>query len=469
MSSYYSLLEGAASDLFFFGVMFIVTLMIVILVHEFGHYIAARICNVHVQIFGFGFGRELFGFGGGELKTRWSVCIFPIGGFVQLFGDVDKNNPIIWDNENDCERRLTREELEVAFCTKSVWQRLFIVSAGPAINLLLTFMIFFCMFSIYGQRSKPLFTNALVIGSAADEAGMKAGDQFLEMDGKPLRRLDDIYDKTWYENPPKEHEYKILRNGKELTINFAARHVEYMNKKGIEKKHGQTGMVRINAIKFEDIAAIEGVSTLNNPSKALEILPIYFDKEIIISLTFKGEIKDKIDDYRTYISSDFNTHLSDPNHEHYDRLFLVDIKKCFFLRLPPLEAAGRSLFWIKRIAVDSYKLIEAAFMGRNKDQIIGGVSKISNYSGKAAKAGFYDYLLFVAGFSLMIAFINLLPIPALDGGYLVFLFYEIIAGKPVSPQIQNIAMIIGLALLLGIMIFANITDLISMLTNIDSN
>ncbi len=471
---YYTLLENIASNIFFFGVMFIVTLMIVIIVHELGHYLAARICNVHVQIFSFGFGRELFGFGGGHLKTRWSVCIFPIGGFVQLFGDVDKNNPVIWDKENNCKRTLSEEELKVAFCTKSVWQRIFIVASGPAINLLLTFIIFFVTFSTYGQRSKPLFINVVSVSSPAYDAGIKIGDQFLEMDSKPLRRLDDIYDKTWYEIPPKEHEYKILRNGEEKTIKFAARYTEYINKKGVLLKHGQTGMLRLNAIKFKDISSVEGENTKNQPDKARSLLLKNLDKKIVIGIVFKGDKinkssdKEEPDEFITYFKSNLNKHLNNKNHEFYDQIFLVDPDKKFYLRLPPIEAAGRALFWIKTIAVDSYKLLEAAYNGRNDSAVIGGVGKISNYTAKSAKAGFYNYMMFVAGFSLMIAFINLLPIPVLDGGYLLFLFYEAIMKKPVAPSVQNIAMIIGLVFLGGIMILANISDLISMFTAIDS-
>ncbi|PCI56295.1 MAG: hypothetical protein COB36_05845 [Alphaproteobacteria bacterium] len=457
--------ENAAENMFFFGFMFVVTLAIVIIVHEFGHYWAARRCGVHVEQFAFGFGKELFGFGSGDLKTRWSFCLFPFGGYVKLFGDVDRNNPVVWDSDNDCTRTLTEEELKHAFCTKSVWQRIFIIAAGPSINFLLTFLIFFLVFATYGQLSKPLIINGLAVDSPAYDAGIKTGDVFIEMDGRKIRRLEDVYDLTWYELPPQPHEYMILRDDQVVNIGFTARHIEYINKKGVPKSHGQTGMIRLNAIKFEDIVSVEGVPTEDQPGKARELLLKSMNRDILVGLPFK---KERVDDYVLHIPSAVNDHLSDPDHEYYDRVLLSDPDNQYFLRLGPVEAFGRSLFLIQKIMVDGYKLISVAHKGLTDEPLIGGIGKISQQTARAAKAGIYNYIMFVAGFSLMIAVMNLLPIPVLDGGYLIFLAYEVIRGKPVSMRVQNIAMIIGLVILGGIMIIANVSDLISMLSDINS-
>lgn len=459
------LTQNAAENVFFYGLMFVVTLALVIIVHEFGHYWAARKCGVHVEQFSFGFGKELFGFGSGDLKTRWSFCLFPFGGYVKLFGDVDVNDPIVWDHENDCTRTLSEEELKHAFCTKSVWQRIFIVAAGPSINFLLTFIIFFLVFATYGQRSKPLIINGLAVDSPAYDAGIKIGDVFTEMDGKKIRRLEDVYDLTWYELPPQQHEYTILRGDQAVNIGFTARHIEYINKKGVAKSHGQTGMIRLNAIKFERIVSVEGVPTKDQPDKTRELLLKIMDRDILIGLPFK---KDRIDDYVIHIPSAVNDHLSDPDHEYYNRVLLSDPENQYFLRLNPAEAFGRSLFSIQKILIDGYKLISVAHKGLTDEPLLGGIGKISQHTARAAKAGFYDYIMFVGGFSLMIAIMNLLPIPVLDGGFLIFLAYEVIRGKPVSMRVQNIAMIIGLVILGGIMIIANVSDLISMLSDIDS-
>ncbi|MGH1377377.1 MAG: M50 family metallopeptidase [Alphaproteobacteria bacterium] len=460
------LMQDIAENLFFYGLMFVVTLAIVIIVHEFGHYWAAKKCKVHVEQFAFGFGKELFGFGGGDLKTRWSFCAFPLGGYVKLFGDVDINDPVVWDHENDCKRTLSEEELKHAFCTKTVWQRMFIVAAGPAINLLLTFCIFCFVFSTYGQRSKPLTINGVAVDSAAYNAGFQTGDIFVKMDGKKIRRMEDVYDLTWYELPPVPHEYTIIRDGKTLNITLTARHLEYTNKKGVDKSHGQTGMIRLNAIEFEDFETVEGVLTNGDPDVVREMLSNKMDRDVRVGWPFK---KERIDEYIIHIPSDINGHWDDPDHQYYDRILMSDPDKQYFVRLSPFEAIGRSLFSINKIIVDGYKLISVAHKGKTDEPLLGGVSKISQHTARAAKAGWYDYVMFVAGFSLMIAVINLLPIPVLDGGFLVFLTYEAIRGRPAPMRVQNIAMIIGLIIIVGLMIIANVNDLISMLSDIESS
>ena len=462
------LLQSAAQDIAFYGFFFILTLGIVIIIHEFGHYFAARLCNVHVEKFSFGFGKEFFGFGR-KGQTRWSVGTVPVGGYVQLFGDVDINNPVVWDHENNCARTLSQEELKISYCTKSVWQRIFIVGAGPAINVLFTLILYIALFSTYGQRSYPLEINAVAVNSAAHTAGIKTGDTILTMDGKQIRRLEDIYDHTFYEVPPKPHIYKILRNGEILDIEFAAQHISYTDHKGVSQSHGQTGMVRMGQIELKHITSINDVSTKDNTEKARTLIIRNLDKEISLGLPFKDEEIHENEPYLITFPKQYNAHLTDPNHEHFDKAMALDPDAHYFVRLDPKESVIRTLYWMKTVLINSYKLISVAYKGKTDEPVIGGVSKIFLYSAVAVKQGFYDYLMFLGAFSLMIAIINLLPIPALDGGYLIFLTYEAIRGKPLSPRIQNAAIVIGLAFLVGIMIIANVSDLISLLSPLKSN
>lgn len=465
-------LGGHLENVFAFGVMVLVTLAIVIMVHEWGHYIAARICGVHIEQFAFGFGREIIGFGKDPTKTRFSICLFPLGGYVKLFGDVDVNNPVVWDHDNECERKLSKEELKVSFCSKSTWQRVFIVVAGPLINLLLTIAILVSLYATYGQRSSPNIINSLAVESAAYEAGIQIGDHILEMDGKKPRRLQDIYDLTWFENPPKSHTYTILRNDKELNITFTARHVTYENGKGVRLEHGQTGMVRMGAISFrEGMTSVNGIDTENNPEQARQIIINNFDKVVKIGIPYEGQKGKQISHpFVMKFPNKYNEHLYDPENENYDIAYLVNPKmKSFMVRLSVYEALQETLFLLKEGVVNSYKVIEAGIKGKNNDPVISGVGTIGKKIGDAVKTGMYEYLHLLAIFSFMIGFINLLPIPVLDGGYLLFLFYEIIRGKPVPRRFQDIAMIIGLLVLIGIMVFANLSDLLSLMSNVSSD
>lgn len=454
-----------AEDFFSFGVMVVVTLAVVITIHEFGHYVAARLCGVRVETFAFGFGKELFGFGGQDSSTRWSVRVFPLGGYVKLFGDVDKNNPIVWDFENDCERRLSDEELEASFCMKSVWQRMFIVAAGPLINIVLTYALLFSLFTLHGQGSRPPIINMIAQGSAAYDAGIKVGDKILEMDGQVIQRLRDVYDFTWYEDPPESHVYLVERDGQQIEIEFAARRLEYFNKKGVEKKHGQTGMVRVVAVDLKKgMHTLDGVDVKKNPDKAREIITQRFDEEIVVGVPFRGYGEDiTADPFILKFPSEFNKHLFDPEDEDYEVAYLVDPEKPFYVQLRPVDAINRISFSLYEGVVGTYRLIEAYIAGRNSEAVVGGVAKISQKTGEAFSAGFYNYIIFISMFSFMIAFINLLPIPALDGGYLMFMLYEVATGRALPPRVQDLALIVGMAILLGIMIFANISDFLSLM------
>lgn len=470
MDVVYDVLGSAMENIFLFGVMFIVSLSIVIMVHEFGHYIAARICGVHVEQFAFGFGKEIIGFQkAGEYRTRFSLCLFPLGGFVKLFGDVDPDNPIVWDKVNERERRLSDDELARSFCTKNVWKRIFIVAAGPCINILLTILIITATFTIHGRASLPVVVTAIAQGSAAHEAGIKINDTILEMDGKPLRSLNDVYAITWNENPPEEHTYKIIRNGQEIQISYAANHVKYTSKKGIVTEHGQTGMVRMAALLFEDMLSIDG-RPIDNKDKAKAFILQNFDKHLVIEVQYKEE---NTDHFQVLFPKRYNSHLTniDPSKDDTfsDRVFLGNPEENLFVKLGVIEAFVTSFRIMQGIVVGTYKLISVAHKGKTDEPVLGGVMKISQHSADAVQGGIYTYLLFLAGFSFVIAFINLLPIPVLDGGYLVFLFYEVIARKSLPTRVQEIAMIIGLVILVGIMILGNVSDLISLLSSIQSD
>lgn len=465
MNSLAPLLHSTAENVFLYGFMFLFTLAVVITIHEFGHYLAARFFKVRVEQFAFGFGKELFGIGGKNNKTRWSFCLLPLGGYVKIFGDVDVNNPQVWDHENNCARTLTPEELDVSYCTKPVWQRAIIVSAGPAINIALTLAIFLCLFTTIGQKSSFPVINGISIGSNAQKAGIEIGDKIIAVDGKKLRRLDDIYDKTWYEDPPVPYTYTIIRDDQEIDITFAAKRVSYTTSKGIQTNHGQTGMIQLGAVELKSIVSVNDIPTDGDPDKAREIISRNFDQMIKINAPYKDD-KDEISKKSEFLVVFYeinNDHFNDPSHKHYDLVYAQDPDNFFYLRLGPLEALSRAAFIMKESIVNTYKLISVVYKGKTKEPLLGGVGKISAKTAKAAEAGFYDYMIFLAIFSYMIAIINLLPIPVFDGGHLVFLAYEAIRGRPLSPRFQSITMIIGLVFLLGIMIIANVSDLISLI------
>ncbi|MFP4385779.1 MAG: RIP metalloprotease RseP [Alphaproteobacteria bacterium] len=463
------ILLSVFDEIFAFLIMMFVTLAIAIVVHEWGHYIAARFFGVRVEVFSLGFGKELYSFGGSkEEDTRFSVRILPAGGYIKLFGDIDPEDPKIWDKELNDARPLTEREQKYAYYNKPAWQRLFIVLAGPLANLLLAVLITISLYTIYGQRSVPVVINAIAIDSPAHQAGVQIGDRIVAMDGQKNRRLDDIHRITWYEIPPKEHTYDVVRgDDQHLSFTFAAKERSYINEKGIKMHHGQTGMLHMVAIDLkESLVKINGVNVEENPNAARHIIKRNFDKLIEVQLRpfVKSEnpTQDATDSrFLMVFPSRYNVHFDDPDDEHYNKVFLSDTDNRLHVRLPFLEAVSFSFFRLYKGIIDTFKFIAASFDGGHDEQVVAGAGRVSELIGESVRAGYYEYILLLANFSFMIALMNIFPLPPLDGGYILFLVYEIIRGKPIPTRIQTISIIFGVIVLLGIMLYANFSDLVT--------
>ncbi len=449
-------LYDTAILIFRYGILTALSLAFVILIHEFGHYLVARFFNVRIEKFSIGFGKEIIG-RTDKAGTRWSLSRIPIGGYVSIFGDVDVENPVIWDKEKECERRLSEKELEVAFCTKTVWQRMLIVAAGPLINFLLCISLLAGIYMFQGLAIIPTTINAIAIDTASYDAGFKLGDKIIAMDGKKLDDLRDLYKRTREEfNIPID--YLVLRDGKEIKITMASREVDFYDRKGIKRTgKGRTGMLNGLTTHFDEVRSVDGIDTVKDPDKARELLIERMDKEVEVGI----QIKEKEDDiFITKYPSEANKHLSDPRHRYYDRILQRDPEDTSYKRLNPFDAYARAIKQVGKVLAESYKIVSVFNKGKTKEPLLGGVKKTGEYVGQSAKEGIRSFLSFIAILSLVIAILNILPIPLLDGGYLVFLGYEAITGQPISPRIQRIAFIIGLVFLGGIMIIANLVDLI---------
>ncbi len=167
---------------------FVVVLSVLVFVHEWGHFIVARLCGVKVETFSIGFGPEIFG-RTAKSGTRWKFSWIPLGGYVQMFGDSD---PASSGPNEEKKRSYTAAEKKVAFYTQPIAARAAIVVAGPAINFLFALLILTGLYAIQGQPFVPPIVAKLVVGSPAEKAGIRPDDKILAMDGKPMERFQDM-------------------------------------------------------------------------------------------------------------------------------------------------------------------------------------------------------------------------------------------------------------------------------------
>jgi regulator of sigma E protease len=166
---------------------FVIVLTVIVFVHEFGHYLVARLCGVKIEVFSIGFGREIFGFND-RAGTRWKFSILPLGGYVKMFGDAGAASTA----DADKIEAMSAAERKVSFHFQALWKKALIVAAGPAANFLLTIAVFTFFIFTTGLTSTDPVVGSVMKDSAAAEAGLREGDRILSLDGKKMRRFDDI-------------------------------------------------------------------------------------------------------------------------------------------------------------------------------------------------------------------------------------------------------------------------------------
>jgi len=196
---------------------FIAVLTVLVFFHELGHYAVARWCGVRVEVFSIGFGPEIFGFTG-KSGTRWKFSAILFGGYVRMFGE---RGP----EEDEEAKVVSKEDEEVSFYAKSLGQRASIVFAGPLANFLFAIVVLAALFMFIGQPSTPADVGQVVAGSAAERAGLKPGDVFLEIDGVKIERFEEV--RRIVQLAPGQSLTIVVRRGRhEVTLNAVPDRVE---------------------------------------------------------------------------------------------------------------------------------------------------------------------------------------------------------------------------------------------------
>ena len=443
----------------FFGSVFwlLVTLGVLVTFHEFGHYWVARRCGVKVLRFSVGFGNAIWKRIGRD-GTEYQIAAIPLGGYVKMLdareGDVD---PALRDQE---------------FTGKSVWKRIAIVAAGPGFNLIFTIAAFWLMFMLGRPDVAPVVTATPQ--SMAAKAGIQPNDRILSIDGQAVS--------TWTDAMDLVSNALLGRTPLMLTVsgsNQRPRQValplnelppgedigEYLDELGLQPSSPPAIAATVVPGKPAALAGMQAndrITSVNgqpvdNYATLLKLIPAEATKSPHLSLSI--------------LRGDKPMTLSvDAQHEALQGqpvAWIIGVggpaTELVTLRYGPVKALTASLSTTWHNTTQTFNMLGKMLTGQASTRNLSGVIGIASVANASAHMGLAWFLQFLALISLSLAILNLLPIPILDGGHLLYYLVELIKGSPVSEQAMIIGQYIGLALLFSLMGLAFYNDIHRML------
>jgi regulator of sigma E protease len=445
---------------------FLVILTILVFVHEMGHYYIARRAGVRVEAFSIGFGPELFGWTD-KHGTRWRFAAIPLGGYVKMFGETEREL-----DENGIERGLTPEEKAVSFQHKRLGQRAAIVFAGPFVNYLFAILVLGLLFAVAGQSFTPAIIGTVLPGGPAEKAGLKTGDRIVQVAGRDVVRFEEIVQATGI-RPGQRVPIVIERDGQRRGIDLDVGVRMIVDKRGNQNPFGEIGtgpfvapivgrvvpksaaeeaglqagdvFVKLKGQRIETFDDVRKIVTAN-PEVPLDLVVRRGESEVSLVVTPKWQTgKDK-----------------DGNVAKLGGVIGVSPKAAFREQHGVLESFVQAVRETYGLTLATFTAIGQMIAGTRSTRDLSGPLRIAEISGDMAQNGLYNFFWFLGVLSLHLCIINLLPVPMLDGGHLMFYGVEALRGKPLGQRAQEYGFRIGLALVITLMVFATWNDLVNL-------
>ena len=378
---------------------FLLVLTFIVTIHELGHFLVARAFGVKVDRFSIGFGKTIVA-RTDKHGTEWRMAWLPLGGYVKFSGDLDASSVPDQAGLAELKQRVIAENGPGAerdyFHFKPIWQRALIVAAGPAANFLLAMVLFTILFSVVGERIVAPRVVQVAPDSPAAAAGFAPRDLIVSVNGRPVVENADVTRMV------------IMSAGDPMTF--------------IVQREG--GPVTLTATPRRVLVDDEIAGRVRIAQIGLMMGPI--------------------------VSADYR-----------------------FRRLNPVEAFGSGIDMIGSTVGTTATYLGRIFMGKESGDLLNGPIGIAKAAGGVTQQAVdassdpawmarnlaLTFISFAAIVSIGIGIVNLLPIPVLDGGHLLFYAYEAVARRPVPARVQEVGYRVGLALLAGLMLFATWNDL----------
>lgn len=405
----------------------IIIFSLVILIHELGHFMAARRVGIKVHEFSIGMGPVLYRKKG--KKTDYLIKALPIGGYVRMEGEDDDTFSLD------------------SFNSKTALERFSVIFMGPMMNFILAFILFFVIISTYGISG----TTVEYIDKDSNEysSGLRQGDEIISIEGNRVRFWDDLYE----EISENEEGYSVIveRNGKEYNFNIenSYRYIIGISPSKIDGEYTtELSLVNMGYPASEaGIKAGDRILSVNNINTET-----WDEVKNAIKGSQGNEIEIKVDRDGQVLSFQLEpiNQLTIGFYTEVERNIMAAFYGSLF----------KTVFYIKLM----FQFVFMLFTGSVGTEAIAGPVGIISMVGEAAKIGLYPLINLAAFISLNLGFMNLLPIPALDGSRLVFILWEGISGKRIPPEKEGYVHFIGFVFLMALMFFILYKDILRLLT-----
>jgi regulator of sigma E protease len=430
-------------------VAFIVALSIIVAIHEYGHYIVGRWCGIKADVFSLGFGPVLYS-RYDKHGTKWQVAALPFGGYVKFAGDANAAS----GKDEDAMEQVASDpvRLRETMHGAPLWARALTVAAGPVFNFTMSIIIFAAIAMSLGTVREPLTLEALK-PLPAPVVGLEQGDILLAIAGREIPESTQTPEyRAYLDALPLERvlEYTVLRNGAEITVSGP-----YPQPALVGGVGPQTAALAAGLASGDVITGIDGVPTfafqqLKDAVESSEGRPLQLEvwrAGETLAFTLVPKSTDEPQPDGSFIN-----------------VLRIGISSSSVItaatETPGIgEAVERGVAGTWRIINGSISGLWHMATGAISSCNMSGPVGIAKVSGAMASQGALSFINFIAVLSTAVGLLNLFPIPALDGGHLVFYAYEAVVGKPPSDAALRILMSIGITLVLGLMLFALSNDL----------
>lgn len=414
----------------------LLALMLMIVVHELGHYTAGRLLGFKIDEFAIGFGPAIFKRKIKKTGVLFTIRPFPIGGFCSFHGEDEDGALLDEKGEKVKDENGKTVKDPDAFNNQKPWKRLIVLFAGAFMNFISAIVIITIYFAAYGQ---PLPSVVGVYPNANSENVFQAGDVILNINGKQINIISDEDIINAFSKVGDSAKFKVLRNGKRISVN-ASKFYYSPFEEGDFITH-LNGKELAHPVPYTQLDTLEGADT----DKAITLTLVAYDADGKISSTSNVTVQKGAnpDDAEGYYSYGFGITRS-----------LARTKLPFFL------AFGRSFSFCFFIVFKILASLGALITGKLGAEAAGGTLTTIGVMAKVSSLGFDSFLYVVAVISANLAVMNLLPFPALDGSRMLFTLIEMIFRKPVPRKVEAVIHTVGLILLIVLTVFLDIFHLV---------